>query len=188
MTFLSSIVYERNPFNISSKTRGSDKYKNGYLKLLSSDGLTYIPMSKTISNKELIDSYKVVLGKLISGHIGETDEEGKVKVLAKIDILNKNECCTDSYLCIGKFHNKYEAVNLMNYLKTSFSRFLLLQALSSMNISKEKFCFVPIQDFTKNSDINWSKSISDIDKQLYKKYKLTKQEIAFIEKTIKPMT
>ena len=47
--------------------------------------------------------------------------------------------------------------------------------------------FVPLQDFTVKSDIDWSKSISDIDKQLYKKYKLSKDEIDFIEKMIKPM-
>ena len=47
--------------------------------------------------------------------------------------------------------------------------------------------FVPLQDFTGNSDIDWSKPIPDIDKQLYKKYNLTKEEIAFIEKIIKPM-
>ena len=47
--------------------------------------------------------------------------------------------------------------------------------------------YVPIQDFTSNSDIDWSKSIAEIDAQLYKKYGLSKEEIAFIEKNIKPM-
>lgn len=62
------------------------------------------------------------------------------------------------------------------------------QAISGINISAKSFMFVPIQDFTNQSDIDWSQSIADIDKQLYKKYNLTNEEIDYIEKTIKPMT
>lgn len=46
---------------------------------------------------------------------------------------------------------------------------------------------VPLEDFTKNSDIDWSKSISDIDQQLYKKYQLSVEEITFIEEKVQPM-
>ena len=66
-------------------------------------------------------------------------------------------------------------------------RFLLLQSLSSIHIAKSSFRFVPIQDFTGNSDIEWNKTVSEIDQQLYAKYHLTDEEIAFIEKMIKPM-
>ena len=59
--------------------------------------------------------------------------------------------------------------------------------MSSIHITKSTFYFVPLQDFTENSDIDWSKSISEIDQQLYKKYNLTEEEIAFIESMIKPM-
>lgn len=71
------------------------------------------------------------------------------------------------------------------YLKTSFTRFLLFSALSSIRISSDKFCFVP--DIINQTEIDWSQSIADIDKQLYKKYNLSDEEIAYIEKTIKPM-
>ena len=64
---------------------------------------------------------------------------------------------------------------------------MLLQSLASMNISRGNFQFVPLQDFTSTSDIDWSKSIADIDRQLYAKYGLSDEEIAFIEKMIKPM-
>jgi hypothetical protein len=60
-------------------------------------------------------------------------------------------------------------------------------AVSSINLSKDKFQFVPLQDFTSKSDIDWSKTVAEIDGQLYKKYKLTKDEIAFVEGMIKPM-
>jgi hypothetical protein len=58
---------------------------------------------------------------------------------------------------------------------------------ASINTTKKNYKFVPVQDFTPNSDIDWSQSISDIDQQLYKKYGLTQEEIDYIESTIKPM-
>ena len=64
---------------------------------------------------------------------------------------------------------------------------MLMLAVSSINLSREKFQFVPLQDFTSNSDIDWSVSIPEIDEQLYEKYGLSEDEIAFIEKMIKPM-
>ena len=98
-----------------------------------------------------------------------------------------NEACTHSYLTIGAFENNVDANNLLLYLKTKYVRFLILQSMSSIHITKSTFYFVPLQDFTENSDIDWSKSISEIDQQLYKKYNLTEEEIAFIESMIKPM-
>lgn len=58
-------------------------------------------------------------------------------------------------------------------------------AVSSINLSPDKFQFIPLQDFTERSDINWNNNISDIDKQLYIKYDLSREEIAFIEKMLK---
>ena len=58
---------------------------------------------------------------------------------------------------------------------------------SSQNVTQIVYKFVPMQDFTNSSDINWSKAISEVDEQLYKKYSLTQEEIDFIESTIKPM-
>lgn len=60
-------------------------------------------------------------------------------------------------------------------------------AVSSINLSPDKFQFIPLQNFTERSDINWNNNISDIDKQLYIKYDLSREEIAFIEKMIKTM-
>ena len=90
-------------------------------------------------------------------------------------------------MIIGKFSNEEEVTSLYKYLKTRFSRFLLQLAISSVNLSKEKFQFVPLQDFTSNSDIDWTKTVSEIDQQLYKKYGLSEEEISFIESMIKPM-
>lgn len=119
----------------------------------------------------------MIIGKTLSGHIGETDENGQVKVLAKVELLTPGEICTESYLCVGSFQTKERGIYLEQYLKTKFVRFLLLQVLTSMNITKDKFCFVPIQDFSKP----WT------DAELYAKYDLSDEEIAFIESMIKPM-
>ncbi len=75
----------------------------------------------------------------------------------------------------------------MRYIKTRFVRFLISLTLSSMHITQKNFQFVPLQDFSYNSDIEWSKPVDEIDKQLYKKYGLTQEEIDFIELMIRAM-
>ncbi len=88
---------------------------------------------------------------------------------------------------MSTFNIEQDAINLKYYLHTKFFRFLVSTILLTQNIAKDKFQFVPIQDFTPTSDIDWSKSIPEIDQQLYAKYKLSEEEIAFIESMIKPM-
>ena len=100
-----------------------------------------------------------------------------------------NEICTESYLVIGaelsldEISSKY----LAKYMKTKFLRYLHSLLKSSQDSTSKTFEFVPIQDFTNNSDIDWSKSIHEIDVQLYKKYNLTEDEISYIESKIKEM-
>ena len=72
-------------------------------------------------------------------------------------------------------------------MRTRFTRLLLLLAMSSIHLSKMTFSFVPLQDFTPTSDIDWTKSIPEIDQQLYKKYGLDETEIQFIETHVKEM-
>ena len=95
--------------------------------------------------------------------------------------------CTDTFITIGSYNNLDEATNLCKYLQTKFVRYAVSIMKMSQNTYQIVYEFVPLQDFTQASDIDWSKPIPDIDKQLYKKYNLTKEEIDYIEKTIKPM-
>lgn len=76
---------------------------------------------------------------------------------------------------------------MKKYIQTRFVRFLLASILITQNIVRDKFQFVPLQDFTSSSDIDWTQSVADIDRQLYRKYGLSDEEVAFIEKMIKPM-
>ncbi|MDE7455996.1 MAG: Eco57I restriction-modification methylase domain-containing protein [Prevotella sp.] len=185
---LSNLVFARNPFNLDSSVRGKSKSdKDTEMKVYSSRGIGYLQYSDITANQNLINKYKVLMGKVLSGHIGETNEEGQVKVIATLQVAAPKEVSTDSYLVIGEFCSKNQADNLMLYLRTKFLRFLLLQSLVSMNISRNNFRFVPLQNFASSSDIDWSKSVSEIDTQLYAKYHLSDEEIAFIESMIKPM-
>lgn len=95
---------------------------------------------------------------------------------------------TETFISIGSFDNKSEADNLLKYIKTKFARAMLgTLKITQSNKSKDVWRNIPSQDFTANSDIDWSKSIPEIDQQLYRKYGLTDEEIDFIETHVKPM-
>ena len=97
--------------------------------------------------------------------------------------------CTEAYLFAGinLSLNCQSAKNLQIYLQTKFARFLHLLAKASHDATSKTYRFVPLQDFTERSDIDWSKSVEKIDEQLFDKYKLTKEERDFIKSTIKSM-
>ncbi len=184
---LSSIVSSRNPFGLSSNVRGLEKPFKGCITLFSSDGRSYIKKSKIDDINPSLNCYNVMISKVTSEHAGEPDRSGMFRVLSRTELIEPKEVCTDSYLIIGNFSDRKASLALYSYLKTKFTRFMLLQAITSINLSKDKFDFVPLQDFTTKSDIDWSKSTPEIDKQLYEKYSLTDEEIDFIESMIKPM-
>lgn len=171
---LSEIVSSRNPFGIPTSARGEDKPQKGYLKLISSRGIGYVPVSDVIKGQELVDTYKVMVSRITYEHAGEPDKEGKLKVLSRVEILSPGEVCTDSYLLIGGFDTLEVATNVMNYLKTKFARFLVSQTLSAINLSKDKFGFVP--------QINFKKEVSE--EELYKEYGLSSENVAFINSLI----
>lgn len=95
---------------------------------------------------------------------------------------------TQSFIGIGLFDSKLEALACLKYIKGKFSRVMLgTLKITQNNSSPEIWSNVPLQDFTDKSDIDWSKSIHEIDLQLYKKYGLDENEIAFIESHVKEM-
>ena len=185
---LSKIIAPYKPFGLRTYERGFEvRREDSDLVLHTSKGIGYVERNSVTASVDYVNAYNVITGKALSGHLGETDENGQVKVLATTKVIAPNEVCTESYIAIGKFDTDIEANNAYKYLCTKFSRFLLLQALPTLDIRKERFIFVPMQEFTANSDIDWNKSIEGIDAQLYAKYNLSNEEIAFIESMIKPM-
>lgn len=95
---------------------------------------------------------------------------------------------TQTFISLGKFKTEYEANALLKYLKTKFARTMLgIKKITQNNKTAVTWSKVPLQDFTNSSDINWSKSIHDIDLQLYRKYELSQNEINFVEDKVKNM-
>ena len=172
-----SILSSRNPFGIPTSARGEKKSSNGSFKLISSQGEGYVEVEEILSNKEIAESFKVMITRIMCEHAGEPDKEGFFKVLATIKLLKPREVCTDSYIVAGNYKTEEEASNLEAYLKTKFARFLVLQAAASINLSRATYTFVPLQDFSHP----WT------DTMLYEKYGLSEDEIAFIESMIRPM-
>ena len=94
---------------------------------------------------------------------------------------------TETFLSIGILDSEYEMGAALKYIKTKFARALLGVLKTTQDITPDKWKYVPLQDFTAHSDIDWSKSVAEIDRQLYRKYDLTADEIEFIETHVKEM-
>jgi hypothetical protein len=138
-------------------------------------------ISKELLDDPLLDKWKIFLSKSIgSGKFGES--------LSTPIIGEPNVGSTQSFIQVGSFKEKGEVDNCLKYLKTKFVRAMLGTLKVTQDLPRTVWKNVPLQDFTRKSDIDWSKSIADIDKQLYRKYGLDKTEIDFIEKNVKPMS
>ncbi|EKB54295.1 Eco57I restriction-modification methylase domain-containing protein [Falseniella ignava] len=107
--------------------------------------------------------------------------------LSSPEIIGPRKGYTQTFLGIGAFEKELEAENLLKYIKTKFTRAMLSILKIDQHNEKDTWECVPIQDFTSNSDIDWSKSIPEIDQQLYAKYGLSEEEIQFIEENVQPM-
>lgn len=171
---LSEVVSSRKPFGLDSSISFD---KDGDILLRSSKGNGTIRRERINSGLDILGKYKVITSKVSFEHAGVPDKDGMMRVLSVVQVLPKNSACTESYLVNGSFETEDEAMNMAKYLKTKFVRFLLMQMLASMNMTKSTYCFVPMQDFTKT----WT------DEELYAKYSLSDEEIAFIDSMIKPM-
>ncbi len=170
---VSEIVGSRNPFGLPSSARGKDVEDS--IVLHSSGGVGYINHKDVTQGHSIIDKYKVMISKVTSEHAGEPDKNGMFTVLSTIKLLRPFEVCTDSYLIAFVSNDETEAKNFVKYMHTKFFRFLLLQAVSSINLSKDKFQFIPMLNFDKT----WT------DEMLYSKYNISEKEILFIESMIK---
>lgn len=127
-----------------------------------------------------IDKFKVFLPKVSgNGSFGEVFSDPIVGTPGEIN--------THTFMSIGALETRDEGIALLKYVKTKFARAMLGILKITQHNSNECWKYVPLQDFTPASDIDWSASIADIDRQLYRKYGLTEEEIAFIETKVKEM-
>ena len=146
----------------------------------------YIKYDDIPKKKDSITKWKVFTSKG-NGGAGTLQDGKAVSIIGKSFVAEPNSICTDSLIPIGCFDSEKEANNVKKYMSTKFLRFMVGILKVSQNIYRNVYRFVPIQDFTNSSDIDWSKDIHEIDLQLYKKYNLTDDEIKYIEDKIKEM-
>lgn len=140
----------------------------------------YFPMKYTEQGHKNLDKYKAVIMKSNGeGIFGE--------IIASVDILEPGVGYTQSYIGLGAYDTREEAERCGKYLRTKFLRALLCTKKVTQDNPPDTWVCVPLQDFTANSDIDWSVPIKAIDQQLYKKYGLSDEEISFIETHVKEM-
>ena len=140
----------------------------------------YIPRRFVEMKHENLEKYKVLVpASNGSGALGE--------IMATPLIGEPLIGFTRTFIGIGSFETKLEAENAMKYIKTKFCRTALGILKITQSNKRNVWKYVPLQDFTNESDIDWSKSIKEIDQQLYKKYNLSEDEIKFIEEKVREM-
>ncbi len=172
------IVLSRNSFGFATSARGSKEPFPESITLYSSQGKSYVKRNDVDRNENLVNKFKVSIGTLNPDRGGVNNaSDGKMNVTTKVRLLTPGEVVTETYIVVGCFDSINQANNCVNYIKTKFARYLISLTLSSMHIVKDNFRFVPYQNF----DIEWD------DLVLYKKYHLSKEEIAHIETMIRPM-
>ena len=137
-------------------------------------------------NRNNIEKYKVFISKA-DGAAGQIGKPIPAQICGFPTEAKPGESSTSTFISIGAFDTLIEATNCCKYIKTRFLRCLLGILKITQDNPPSVWAYIPIQDFTSSSDIEWSASIEGIDRQLYRKYNLSEEEIAFIEKTIKPM-
>lgn len=127
-----------------------------------------------------MDKYKILLAKSNgAGTLGE--------VFSEPLIAKPMTGSTETFISIGCFSTEDEANAALKYIKTKYARIMLGTLKITQDIAPDKWANVPNQDFSDKSDIDWSKTVHEIDLQLYKKYGLDEDEINFIENTAKEM-
>ena len=187
---LTTITKGRDAFGITGKNAKSVSeaifFDGAYELRCAHEEIRYVKKDIITKNIDIANKWKVFISKG-NGGAGTLGDEKQVAILGKPYLGKAKSVCTDSLIPIGCFDTETEALNLQKYIKTKFLRYIVGILKVSQNVYQNVYQFVPLQDFTEKSDIDWSKSVAEIDQQLYKKYNLSDEEIAFIDSMIKPM-
>lgn len=167
-----AFVSPRKPFGFPTNYIGKTQPFEGAVTLYQNGGVGYIERNEICQNIDWIDKYKIFITRAYGA-----GEEFPHQILNRPILAMPNTVCTETYLCIGPFNDIQTAKNVISYIKTRFFRFLVMLNKSTQDATQKVYHFVPMQDFSKP----WT------DKELYQKYHLTDEEIAFIEKMVRLM-
>lgn len=187
---LDSVISSRKPFGLDGNFIKSESFKiddsclNEPVKCYGKSNTSgFVEKNIINKNEDWINIWKVFTP--YANNIGtELNDDNQNSFLGE-----PNSICTETFLVIGAEINLTEksANNLSIYIRTKFSRYLHSLAKISQHGTKKTYKFVPMQDFTSSSDIDWTKSIEEIDEQLFEKYGLTENERNHIKTSIKEM-
>jgi hypothetical protein len=175
-------AFEVIPAFIDSKPIDTSNYIGIYGLLKSKRMVKYINKKYVDMTHENISKYKIVIPGVNGCH--PVEKGFTTPVLGTCVICGPNIGYTQTFLSVGKFDTKQEAVNCLKYINTKFVRAAIGILKTANGNGEDTWKYVPVQNFTNNSDIDWSKSLHEIDLQLYKKYNFSKEDIKFIEETI----
>lgn len=187
--FMINYISSRKPFGIDGNFTESESFLSDKNELANIEcygkakSIGYIKKDDVKNHKDWISVWKVYMPYV--NNIGtELNDDNQNTFIGE-----PNSVCTETFLVAGAELNlnKYECIALSKYLRSKFARFLHSLAKTSHHATAKTYQFVPLQDFSDESDIDWSKSIAEIDQQLYAKYKFSKDEIDYVESKIKPM-
>jgi site-specific DNA-methyltransferase (adenine-specific) len=167
-----SFVSSRKPFGLDTVVDSHPRQNAGDIAVYVRGGQEFIARKAIPRNDSWIDQFKLFISKAY----GASDEFPH-QILNRPIFGEKGTCCSETYLVIGPFKTRRETENVLSYISTRFFRFLVCLKKISQDATSKVYSFVPVQDFSKP----WT------DAELYRKYKLDKNEIAFIESMIKPM-
>jgi len=165
-------ISARKPFGLSTTFRGSEKYFQDAVLLYQNGGVGYVKKSAIAANPQWIGMFKVLIPRAGSG-----SDSFPHPILGVPFVVEPNTACTETYIVAGVFDERGKAEQLEAYIRTRFFRFMVLLSKSTQDATSKVYRFVP-------SPRKWDYWT---DEKLYKKYGLTKDEIAFIESMVRPM-
>ncbi len=169
------LVSSRKPFALETTFKGKATKRAGDVLIYQNGGTGYVARNTVPSGTELIDKWKIYVGRAAPG-TGNRDTYPH-RILSTPFIGEPGSICSETYLCIGPLDSKSEAESVLSYLTCRLTRLLILLHKPSQDTTRKVYTFVPTQDWTKQ----WT------DADLYAKYGLNDDEIAFIEKIVRPM-
>lgn len=170
------LVSSRKPFGLETKFKGkSKKQSDDDLLVYQNGGTGYISRNAITSGGGLIDAWKIFVGRAAPG-TGNRDTYPH-RIISTPFVAGPGSISSETYLCIGPFATKDEADSAISYLTCRLTRLLILLHKPSQDTTRKVYTFVPVQEWTRK----WT------DADLYSRYGLSDDEIAFIEKIVRPM-